>query len=120
MQKTVQRSLNSSVMKHLNIGFLPAAPPRQAPGGDHNIARSGSPKVTLEAQTVPGQTRQTRGEMGYHHGVTVGDAPNLPYKSYETKTPIHPGMTKKQVADTAKAPSASAILHNASNLGRKA
>lgn len=124
MQKNPQRPLNSaSPMKTLNVGTLPAAPQRPAPGEGEGMARTGAPKNIAEAAPVlPGQRSRTVGEPHpYLHGQTVQDEPNVPLKTYEQKIPLHPSTTSKQRA--ALHPVANdphAILQDAANLGRKA
>jgi len=84
--------------------------------------RNGAAKRTVEAQPVPGQRRQTSGELAaYHHGQALNDEPNVPLKTYEQKIPVHPGMTDKQrAAIHPVANDPHAILQDAANLGRKA
>jgi hypothetical protein len=86
-----------------------------------NIARDGAPKRVVEAQTVPGQKRQTKGEPHpYHHGVSIDDTPNLPIKAHTKSIPVHSGMTEAQKAKLHPiANDPSEILRDASNLGRK-
>src|SRR6185437_11759287 len=123
MQKNPQRPLNSaSPMKTLNVGTLPAAPQRPAPGGEYNIARHGAPKNIADALPVPGQ----RSRIGASHAAytgpgqaTLDDEPNLPLKDHAKAIPLHPSTTPKQraaVHPVANDPNA--ILQDAANVGR--
>jgi len=97
----MQRKLNSST------------PPKDPP----NLVRDGSAKRTVDAPIKPGMVRQTKGEFGYHHGVTVDDEPNT-VKSHTQPIGYHSGMTDKQVIKDGQSPTAGQVLHDAANLGR--
>jgi hypothetical protein len=102
---------NNQIQRRLNSSSLPKDPP--------NLARDGAKKLLTDPAIVAGQKRQTTGELAaYHHGVSVDDEPNTT-KSYESKTPIHPGMTARQKAGVDPvADSGSEILKAAGRLGR--
>lgn len=108
---------NGGKMQH---GMIIGGDPMQRKLNEaYNIARGGAPKRTVDAQPVPGMVRQTKGELGCHHGITVDDAPNVPLKTYEQKISVHSGMTDKQraaVHPVANDPKA--ILSDAARLGR--
>jgi hypothetical protein len=66
-----------------------------------------------------GQKRQSKPSHEFCHGAPVNDEPLQ--KNWEGKSvPIHPGMTPKQVALSATAPTAKAILEEAGRLGAPA
>jgi hypothetical protein len=85
------------------------------------IGRDGAPKNIVDAPIAHGMKRQTRGEFGFHHGVTVQDEP-MTTKTFDASKPIaaHPGMTDRQVARHAAMPSANDVLSNAARLGKPA
>jgi hypothetical protein len=100
MLKSPQRPLNSS--------------------SDHNIARSGAPKRVQEVipPAAPNMKRQTAPSHEFLHGAPVDDEADKRLKTYETKIPVHPGMTEKQRAALHPiADNPSEILREASNLG---
>ena len=52
-------------------------------------------KDLVTAQPVPGQRRQTKGDLHpYLHGIALQDELNIPLKSHEKPIPIHDGMSK--------------------------
>lgn len=91
-----------------------------------NVARDGAAKKLVVPATLPGQKRQTTGDVGasYHHGITVDDRPNTT-KTYTGSTPVHPGMVTSPVADDKfrgkhDPQLGGVVLSEGSNLGRKA
>lgn len=112
------RKFNSShPMAKLNVGTLPAAPARPGPGGDANIARAGAPKRIVDAPPVPGQKRQTSGDVHpYLHGQAVDD--EVPEKSFASAAPIHPAMKSNPLRGEHKDGLGNAVLTEGSNLGR--
>ncbi len=65
-----------------------------------NIAREGAEKKLTTPAIAHGQKRQTAPSHDWLHGAPIDDEPNTPLapKSYESRVPIHPGMTNKQRA----------------------
>jgi hypothetical protein len=104
MQKNIQRPLNSSMH-------------RDKIGRDGRVE-----KRLVDAPPVPGQKRQTKGEMGYHHGTVTQDEPMTTKTSDASRGPIsiHPGMTKRQVDDfhSKLANHSAVILQDGANLGK--
>jgi hypothetical protein len=84
--------------------------------------RNGAPKRTADVATVPGQKRQTTGDLHpYLHGQTQDDSAPDKAGHSGTNVPIHSGMTDRQKAALHPiADSGSEILTEAANLGRKA
>ena len=86
------------------------------------IGRDGRvPKNIVDAPIAHGMKRQTKGEFGFHHGVTLEDNPILK-KTFDASKPIavHPGMTDRQAARHAAMPSANSVLSDAARLGKPA
>jgi hypothetical protein len=97
MQKNPQRGLNTA----------------------YNVARDGAPKRIVDAAPVPGQRRQTTGDLHpYLHGQTVDD--EVPEKSFGTAAPIHPATPSRKDRGQHVEGLGSVVLTEAANLGRKA
>jgi hypothetical protein len=56
-----------------------------------SMARNGAAKKLTTPTITPGMSRQTKGEFGFYHGVTVQDEP-LTTKLTGKSSPIHNGM----------------------------
>jgi len=117
MLKNPQRPLNSaSPMKSLNVGTLPAAPPRAA---SSNIARAGAEKHIADAPTTPGMVRQTPDSFYTGPGQTkLDDEKEPPLKSSERAIQLHPATTPAQRATIDASNDPGAILRDAARLGR--
>jgi hypothetical protein len=97
MASPYQRSLNSSSPLH---------------------PRNGSPKVTTEAQPVPGMRSRTARSHDYLHGAPLDDEREPPLKTYEQKIPLHPSTPARVAAAVGPSNDPAAILTEASRLGR--
>jgi hypothetical protein len=94
----------------------------RAPMTGEDMARSASAPNNLHTpEIVKGQRRKTSGEpAAFHHGVSVDDTPNVPFKSHERPVKIHDGMTDKQRATVDPiGNNPGVILRDAENFGRK-
>jgi hypothetical protein len=76
-------------MRYGQLYLRPERKDRSAPIGAFRL--DGKPKALQVALPVPGMVRQTKGALGYIHGVTVEDEPNQPL-SKGRQVPITHGM----------------------------
>jgi hypothetical protein len=110
------RKLNSShPMSKLTPGTLPSAPPRPRTEGE-GIARIGASKHIVDAAPVPGMKRQSAPSHEFLHGAPINGEPLQ--TTYENTAPIHPAMTSRKDRGQQVEGQGSAVLIEASNLGR--
>jgi hypothetical protein len=84
-----------------------------------NIARDGAAKSIVAAPVKPGMTRQTSGDLHpYLHGQTVDD--EVPAKSHTSAPPIHSATPSRALRGEHVEGLGSAVLVEASTLGKKA
>lgn len=137
MKNNPQRPLNSfaNPMKSLNVGELPAAPPRPALTEGEGLARTGAPKniaepaigPTMRNRSASGATSPLDGKPDHAGVQPLDDTPLQKNWAGKGNVPTHPGMNtdwKSNLDDRFRGKhdplEGNRVLAEAARLGRKA
>ena len=89
--------------------------------------RNGAAKRQAAPAITHSMKRASVGKLAaYHHGVALGDEPNVPLKSYQKPVAVHPGMFSHPKSNDGDAlrgkhdpEAAGVVLREGGRLGRK-